>query len=77
MSCSVHDSIMVEVAGTPAVHICTDVFAETARTHAARYGMPDLTISVISNPLSGVSEDEVRRRAREALPSILEGLTEG
>ena len=55
--------------------VCTDVFLATARAHAERLGMPELAIVAIPDPLSGISEDEVRVLAREAVGAIAAALT--
>lgn len=76
MLCSSHDAVNLEDRGRPTVLICTDVFLDTARAHAERLGVPGLRIVAIPNPLSGISEQEVRARARDALGPIVAALSQ-
>jgi hypothetical protein len=73
--CSSHDAVQIEDRGRPTVLLCTDVFLATAEAHAERLGMPELAIVDIPDPLSGISEEEVRGRARYAIASIAAALT--
>lgn len=75
MLCSLHDAVSLEDQGCPSVLVCTDVFLHTARAHAEQLGLPDLPVVAIPNPLSGLSEDEVKHRAQDALRPIVAALT--
>jgi len=74
-SCSA-SSIVVSTAfetrGIPAVAICTKPFAPTARAIAARQGRPDQRFVTVAHPLSSLPDEELRERALDALPQVLD-----
>jgi hypothetical protein len=47
----------------------------SANAHALAYGRPDQQSARVSHPLSGISRDDVEKRADEALPQIVAILT--
>jgi hypothetical protein len=71
----VHDGIHVEQAGIPAVTICTDIFAETARAMASMWGAPDYPIIFIYHPISHLTRAQLRARAEAMLEQIVAILT--
>ena len=65
------DGILLERAGLPAVSICTDPFALTARAMATAYGFPGFEYVSIPHPVASLSEAQIQARARDVLPAVL------
>ena len=70
-----HDGIHVEKAGIPAVTICTDIFAETARAMTSMWGAPDYPIIFTQHPISHLTREQLRARAEAMLEQIVTILT--
>jgi len=52
--------------------ICSTPFEKLGRTQARIFGVPELPLVMIMHPLGGLSEDDVRTRAEQALPAVLD-----
>jgi hypothetical protein len=65
------DGILLERAGLPAVSICTDPFALTARAMASAYGFPGFEYVSIPHPVASLSESQIHERVRDLLPDLL------
>jgi hypothetical protein len=77
-SCSgsaVADGVAFERRGIPTAVICTDAFAVTADAMAALKGAPGYRYATIAHPIAVLTRDEVRKRAEEVLPQVVEILT--
>ncbi|GAA4415798.1 UGSC family (seleno)protein [Georgenia halophila] len=77
-SCSaaaVADGISLERGGLPVAVVLTDAFETTGRTMANLQGDPDYGWITTEHPIAVLSEDEVKDRARQLLPSIVRSLT--
>jgi hypothetical protein len=70
-ACTLHVAADFERRGTPAVAICTKPFLKSGQAMAARQGMPAFRFVMVEHPLSSLPADEVRERAKEALPQVL------
>ncbi|MBE2899893.1 hypothetical protein DNK57_03535 [Methanothermobacter thermautotrophicus] len=68
------DAIRLEGMGVPTISICSDRFREYAEKLAAAHGMPDLRIVEIEHPIAGLESEDILRKARKIIPSILEHL---
>ncbi len=55
----------------PAVSICTDPFAVTARAMAKVYGFPGFEYVSIPHPVASLGEEQIRARVRDMLPDLL------
>jgi hypothetical protein len=55
----------------PAVSICTDPFAVTARAMAKAYGFPGFEYVSIPHPVASLSEEQVQARVHGMLPDLL------
>jgi hypothetical protein len=66
----VHDGIHLEKAGTPAVTICTDIFAETSQAMAAMWGAPAFPIVFTPHPIAPLPTEQLRQRAEEMIEQI-------
>jgi hypothetical protein len=78
-SCSasaVADGLIFEAAGVPAVVICSDAFKATADAMASLKGSPGYTYVQTHHPVAPLNRDEIRDRARTALPELVEILTD-
>ena len=51
-------------------------FEQLARTQARVFGVPDLPLVKIAHPLGGLEREQVRARADQALPQIIDLLRE-
>jgi hypothetical protein len=68
----VHDGTQIEKRGKPAAVICTASFVAPGRAMARTQGLNDYRFALIPHPLSSLREEQVRERAREVLPQVLE-----
>jgi hypothetical protein len=74
-SCSVSavaDGVAFERRGTPAAVICSDAFRGSAYAMAGLQGMPGYHYVTTPHPVAVLTPDEVRERAGQALPEIVE-----
>ncbi len=65
-----HDSVMLEAKGRPTAAIVTSEFVLEAETQRDALGMTGLAPVVIAHPLSSLADEEIARRAEQALPQI-------
>jgi hypothetical protein len=72
----VQDGIVFEKRGIPAAPIATHVFTNMGHASAAAQGMPDYPFAVIEHPIGRLDDEELRRRAEEALPQVVKLLLE-
>jgi hypothetical protein len=66
----VHDGIELEALGRPTAVIVTTEFVSECITQRAALGMTGLEPVVIDHPLSSVTDDEIRHRARQAAEQV-------
>jgi hypothetical protein len=66
----VHDGIELEALGRPTAVIVTTEFVSECITQRAALGMVGLEPVVIDHPLSSVTDDEIRHRARQAAEQV-------
>lgn len=62
--------------GVLTVVICSEPFLKLGKNQARVFGVPDLPLIVIPHPLGGISLDEVKARAENALPHLVALLRE-
>jgi hypothetical protein len=74
----VADGTIFETRGVPAAAIVTSAFLKTADSMARRRGFPDYQYAVMPHPIGNLKPDQIRERAEEVLPQVLEilGLTD-
>lgn len=70
-SWSVHDAVVLEAQGRPAIVAVTEEFAKHAGNMANHLGHPELKVLVLPYPLEGRPEDELRKIAVETYPAFL------
>ena len=71
-----HDALAAEEKGIPAVAIMTDRFEQTARSVAELNGLPDYPFVVIAHPIASDSDDDLRKKAEEAVRRLVPLLIE-
>jgi hypothetical protein len=52
--------------------ICSTPFEKLGRAQARVLGVPDLPLVVIEHPLGGLGMDDVRTRAAQAMPAVID-----
>ena len=72
-----HDGIEMEKLGIPTATIVTDVFNNTAKAMAKMMGVPGFTYGIARHPLSSLTPEEIKERARELAPQVKQILLEG
>ncbi len=70
-SCSVHDGITFEKQGLPTAVICTEPFVTSGVAMAKMGGIPDYSFVVTDHPLGSLTQDDLKKRAREIAPEII------
>jgi hypothetical protein len=71
----VRDLVRLERKGIPAAGVGTQPFVDEALEQARLLGMPDLRMVLIPHPVQLLTPAELRARADEAFPRIVERLT--
>ncbi len=67
-----HDAIISERSGTPAIGIMTNKFTSAAELMASVLGAPNYKFAIIDHPVSSASEDELKERAMKIIQTIEE-----
>ena len=62
--------------GLTSAVICSTPFEKLGRAQARVLGVPDLPLVMIQHPLGGIGIDDVRARANQAAPAVVELLQE-
>jgi hypothetical protein len=62
----------VDNRGKPAAVLITEPFIPTARAIAEIRALPEYPFAVLKHPIGSLNDDEVRQRAKEAVPRIIE-----
>ena len=65
-----HDSIIAERKGVPAVGVMTSRFVSAARLMAKVLGMPDYAFVTIEHPISSAGDAGLEARARATLEEL-------
>ncbi|HLH68983.1 MAG TPA: hypothetical protein VKY90_08120 [Candidatus Dormibacteraeota bacterium] len=71
------DGILLERHGVPAASILTDAFTASGNAMARTMGADGYRYAVIPHPVSNLTPDECRERARNVLPEVLGILSAG
>jgi hypothetical protein len=61
-----HDGIIYEQFGKPAVVLCTTPFEVTAKNIARMMGLPDYPFTLLQHPLGSCNESQLEARAADA-----------
>lgn len=70
-----HDSIIAERVGVPAIGVMTTQFVSAAKLMAKVLGMPDYPFVVIQHPISNAGDAGLEARARAVLGEVVGRLT--
>ncbi|PYM20050.1 MAG: hypothetical protein DMD81_02560 [Candidatus Rokuibacteriota bacterium] len=71
-----HDALMAEDRGIPAVAIMTNRFEQTARGVTELNGVPDYPFVVIGHPIANDRDEDLAAKAEEAVLRMIPLLTE-
>jgi hypothetical protein len=66
----VHDGIEIERRGKASAVIITEPFIPTAKGMAGTQGFSSYPFAVIDHPVGSLTDEELRERARTALPQV-------
>ncbi|MCH7997308.1 MAG: hypothetical protein IH860_01060 [Chloroflexi bacterium] len=66
-----HDGIELEKQGVPTAVIITDEFVNQAKAIAEIQGIPDYPFAVIPHPIGRLTPEDLKERAKLALPQVL------
>jgi hypothetical protein len=66
------DGLSVEFKGKPAAVVCTDPFTNSAHEMARAQGVPMYPFAIVRHPFGSATDEELRARAADALPQVLE-----
>ena len=66
------DGTLFERRGVPAATINTDAFPSSSEAMARIQGYPGYRYAVIAHPLSSLTPEQVKQRAEEVLPQVLD-----
>jgi hypothetical protein len=72
-SCSswlILDAIRLEKMGTPTISICSEKFSQFAHELAKSHGAENLNILSVNHPIAGLSNQEIKLKTLEILPSF-------
>lgn len=67
-----HDGIIFENLGVPAAPIATEPFINMGRASAEANGMADYLFAVVEHPIARLTDEELRAKAAEALPKVVD-----
>ncbi len=65
-----HDGIEMERIGIPTAAIITHVFNNTAKAMTRMMGVPEYEYIVAEHPISSLTDDECRTRAKELVAEV-------
>ena len=66
------DGTIFEKRGVVAASIVTHTFIRPANAMAKRNGFPEYKYAVMPNPIGNLTPEQVKQRAVEVLPQVLE-----
>ncbi|MDE0945137.1 MAG: hypothetical protein OSB58_22295 [Alphaproteobacteria bacterium] len=65
-----HDAIIAERAGVPAVAVMTTNFVSAAELMSRVLGMPDYDFAVIDHPVSSATDEGLKAQARKTIDAL-------
>jgi hypothetical protein len=66
----VRDAYEFERRGIPALVLCSEPFRLEAETTAKLLGMKGMRLGMLTHPISSLTDEELRDRAREAMALV-------
>mmetsp|Transcript_54209 Transcript_54209/g.97305 ORF Transcript_54209/g.97305 Transcript_54209/m.97305 type:complete len:90 (-) Transcript_54209:18-287(-) len=70
-----HDTILYEGVGMPAVALVTDTFMVQSAYQAKMLGLDDAQVTWVEHPISDNTQEVIHKKAEKALQSVVEQLT--
>lgn len=67
-----HDGLTLEKRGIPTAVICTEPFITSAEAMKRLLGAPEYPYVVVPHPIGSLTPEQLRERARLALPKVLQ-----
>jgi hypothetical protein len=68
----VADATILEKSGIPAACLITNPFVRAAEAMARRNHFPSYRVALVPHPIGNLAPDQVRRRALEVLPQVVD-----
>ena len=74
-----HDLVEYETRGIPSVMVASSEFVGATKHQADALGLRELAAQAVfvTHPIQGISDEEVRKKARTVFDDIVKGLTTG
>ncbi len=72
-----HDAISLEDRGVPTAVIISDQFIPGVQAIARTRGLPDYPFVVVKHPIGSLADEDLKARAKDALPQVVDILTNG
>lgn len=66
------DATILEKRGVPTAAVITHQFVRAANAMARRNDYPDYKYAMVPHPIGNLKPEQIRQRALEALPQIIE-----
>jgi hypothetical protein len=68
----VADATLLEKRGIPAACVITHQFTRAANAMARRNDYPDFHYAMVPHPIGNLKPEQIRQRALEVLPQVIE-----
>ncbi len=66
------DATIIEKRGVPAACVITHQFVRAANAMARRNDYPDYQYAMVPHPIGNLKDDQIKQRAQEVLPQVIE-----
>ncbi len=71
-----HDTVSLEIQGTPAVFIASNAFVDAADAQARALGLPDVRRVFVPHPIQDATDEEMRAKADAIIDEIIAALVD-
>jgi hypothetical protein len=68
----VADATLLEKRGVPTACVITHQFTRSGNAMARRNGYPDFKYAMVPHPIGHLKPDQIKQRALEVLPQVIE-----
>ena len=72
-----HDAISLEDRGVPTAVLISDEFIPGVQAIARTRGLDGYPFAVVKHPIGSLADDDLKERAKDALPQVLDILMNG
>ena len=69
-----HDTVWFEIQGIPSVTVASSAFGQAAETQRRSLGMEGARYVLVPHPIQDATDDEMRKKARDAFDQIMVAL---